>query len=251
MIDKLSTISQCIPTIIPSILGELYIADGALTSESINYNNPLQSTTRAKELLNSFISEFHTVEFGPFHQLRVLVLNNYGIGCLTGDDSAGALSHFRKAAELAKSAMCETDCRHFWLLTPIHFNLALLLLRDGRVDESAKTWLSIRGHFNTYELARRSDGNALLKLRNIHLIAMNNYGMMLANRNIPSKATVSSSNTNSSEWVAPIARAEKWQEETICINGVDAAHVCTMDFILLKYALSVAERKCGAFQRHK
>ena len=251
VIDKLDSISQCTMKTIISILGELYIADGALTSESIDYDYPIQCTNRAMVLLNSCTSELNTAEYGSLHQLRVLVLNNCGIGCLTGDDSAGALCHFRKAAELAESTQCGSNGHQFWLLVPIHFNLALLLLRDGRVDESAKAWLSIRGHFNTYELAKRSDSNALSRLRDAHLMAMNKHGMILAKRNIPDKATVSLSGIKTSEWVAPIAREEKWQEESTYINGVDAAYVCTLDFILLKHALSVAEKRCGSLQRNK
>jgi hypothetical protein len=128
----------------------------------------------------------------------------------------------------------------------VHFNLALLLLRDGRIDESAKAWLSVRGHLSTWESAKRNDHESLAKLRDTHLLAMNRHGMIIARRSVTGATPDQKVN---SSWVAPILSQEEWQDECTHVNGVDGEQVCTLDFVLLKHALSTAEKKCNTFLR--
>lgn len=189
--------------------------------------------------MNSCLSNLSPIDQSRLLELRVLVLNNHGLGCLTGGDSAGALVYFREAVEL----IADGNDHQYWLLMPVHFNLALLSLRDGKMDESAKTWLSIRGHLDTWELAKRGDAGALSKLRESHLMAMNRHGMLLAKQHMTGAFSTLSYQKNVIEWVAPAIREEKWQEDSIRINGVEAVQISTMDFVILKYALSIAEKR--------
>jgi hypothetical protein len=51
--------------------------------------------------------------------------------------------------------------------------------------------------------------------------------------------------------VPPVLKRQEWEEDSTSINGVDAAQVSTLDFVMLKYALSVAEQKSStAFRRN-
>lgn len=233
-----------------SNLANLYLADAIQMSKSAHHDSLSQYTNNAMASLNMHFSELHLESRGALLEIRALTLNNHGISCLIDGDSVGALHHFRKASELLSLSQSKTNEQYFWLLLPIHFNLALLCLRDGQIDESAKTWLSVRGHLSTWESAMRSDADALSKLRDSHLLAMNRYGMVLAMRN----TTITSSTSLEYEnvlWVPPVVMEEKWHEETRCINGINTAQVCTLDFLLLKYVLSIAEKKSNALQRRK
>jgi hypothetical protein len=145
--------------------------------------------------------------------------------------------------------IADDNDHQYWLLMPVHFNLALLSLRDGKMDESAKTWLSIRGHLDTWELAKRGDADALSKLRESHLMAVNRHGMLLAQHYMTGAFSTLLYQKNVIEWVAPAIREEKWQEDSICINGVEAVQISTMDFVILKYALSIAEKRSNTFPR--
>jgi tetratricopeptide (TPR) repeat protein len=232
-------------TMLTSIIADIFSTDISLVCEHQAHDTEnaclLSGIRRAAESLNSPTFNMNS-GIRSLLDLRVLVLNNIGINCLIEGDSARSLCCFREASELIASP----NDRRFWLLLPVHFNLALLLLRDGRIDESAKAWLSVRGHLSTWESAKRNDHESLAKLRDSHLLAMNRHGMIIARRSVTGATPDQKVN---SSWVAPILSQEEWQDECTHVNGVDGEQVCTLDFVLLKHALSTAEKKCNTFLR--
>lgn len=232
-------------TMLTSIIADIFSTDISLVCEHQAHDTEnaclLSGIRRAAESLNSPTFNMNS-GIRSLLDLRVLVLNNIGINCLIEGDSARSLCCFREASELIASP----NDRRFWLLLPVHFNLALLLLRDGRIDESAKAWLSVRGHLSTWESAKRNDHESLAKLRDTHLLAMNRHGMIIARRSVTGATPDQKVN---SSWVAPILSQEEWQDECTHVNGVDGEQVCTLDFVLLKHALSTAEKKCNTFLR--
>jgi hypothetical protein len=240
-----------------STLIELYFADGALMLgkdiNTIGKDSPSQCTHRAMAFLDTFISSSAAKDDSEsILELRVIVLNNNGIASLVEGDACTALRCFREASELAADAQTKMNNRLFRLLIPTHFNLSLLCLRDGRIDESAGAWLSIRGHLNTWESAKRGDNNGLSSLRANHLMAMNRHGLIMAKRNVVGGSSIFSWDQKSvMEWVPPVFEHQERQEESVCIHGVDSAQVSTLDFVLLSYALSVAEKKSSSLFRRK
>lgn len=243
LITKLTSLdSNHQQTVLTSIIADIFSAEISLTyePETDDPENefPFLYISRAADSLNT--STFNTKpDIRSLLELRVLVLNDHGISCLTEGDSARAMCCFRDALEL----IAPPNDNRSWLLLPVHFNLALLLFRDGRIDESAKVWLSIRGHLSTWESAKRNDPGSLAKLRDSHLLSMNRHGMVMARRN---KTGATADQKVNSSWVAPILPQEDWTEELAHVNGVDAEQVCTLDFVLLKHALSTAEKKCNS-----
>ncbi|KAL7478791.1 hypothetical protein ACHAW6_004542 [Cyclotella cf. meneghiniana] len=240
-----------------STLTELYFADGALMLEkvanAIGNDSPAQCTHRAMTSLDAFLSSSAAKDDSEsILELRAIMLNNNGIASLVEGDACTALRCFREASELIACAQTKMNARLFWLLIPTHFNLSLLCLRDGRIDESAGAWLSIRGYLNAWESAKKGDHNGLSSLRANHLMAMNRHGLIMAKRNVIGGSSIFSWDQKSvMEWVPPVLENQEWQEESVCIHGVDSAQVSTLDFILLMYALSVAEKKSSSLFRRK
>ncbi|KAL3791652.1 hypothetical protein HJC23_003909 [Cyclotella cryptica] len=238
-----------------STLTELHIADGTVMSgnaanATCNYS-PAQCTRRAMTSLRDLISSSMVkADSGSIFELRAIVLNNNGVASLVEGDAYTALSCFREASELIAYAQTSMSSHLSWLLIPTHFNLALLYLRDGRIDESAKAWLSIRGHLDTWESAKRGDNSELSSLRDNHLMAMNRHGLIMAKRNVTGGSfDVSWDHKSVMEWVPPVLENQEWQEDSVCIHGVDSAQVSTLDFVLLTYALSMAEKKASSLFR--
>jgi tetratricopeptide (TPR) repeat protein len=234
-----------------SVLVNLYIADGSLTSEHAIKSSAAQCIDLSMSSLNAFVTVSQKqADHQLLFELRILVLNNCGIACLLKRDSVGALRCFREASELIATLQHKVGSNSFWLSIPVHFNLALLFLRDGHIEETARSWFSVRGLLETWESAKKGDTCSLRELRDIHLIAMNRQGLVMAKKNI-TEGALSWDQDHVAEWVPPVLKRQEWEEDSTSINGVDAAQVSTLDFVMLKYALSVAEQKSStAFRRN-
>lgn len=235
-----------------AIVAELYNADGSLSLERGTNNDdddsPFQCTRRAESSLSVLASFDYLKVPKLLSELRVFVLNNRGIALLLEGDSVGALSYFREAIETTYNSNETTKHQVAWLQIPVAFNLSLLLLQIGRVEESFKVWLSNRRHLSIWESAMRGDATALSKLRSAHVMAVNRHGLLIAKRGMKLD---SMDQENVLEWVPSKAVQEEVTEDSSNVNGVDASQVTALDVVALRYAVSIAEKKSSAMFRRK
>ena len=129
-----------------------------------------------------------------------------------------------------------------------HFTLSLLLLRDGHVEEGAKSWLGARGHLATWQKAARGDGAALRRLRDLRLVAINRHALLAAKRSMMREGSTWDQETVA-EWTPPAAAERgdvEMEDSARAPGGVDAAQITAMDVLLLQYAKSDAERRSSS-----
>jgi hypothetical protein len=239
----------------------LYHADALLLSEQ--YNNyhdesetPSHCTLRA---VSAFDAGYRTLINGgvnvgsnnaPLRELHITTYNNRAISLLMSGDSVGALHYFREAASLS-TVVCighAQDAQVCWLIMPSYFNLALLLLRDGRVEESAKLWLQLRGHFSVWQQALRGADDALRRIKEMQVTAINRHGLLMTKRSMQVDTTLWDQE-NILEWVPP-AEQDEVTEDSSRFGGVDASQITALDALLFKYAYSTAKRKSSiSFRR--
>jgi hypothetical protein len=231
-------------------VAELYHADALLHNENcdgdlVEDEVPWECTQRAIDAL-----DYLAGKAAPLAELQIATLNDHGIALLVKGDSMGALRCFREAVKRAtysrRSGESANDCPT-WLFLPTHFNLSLLLLRDGRIDESAKTWLGARGHIETWQKAMRGNNEALRRLKDICVVSINRHGLLIAKRGMTGALW---DQENVVEWVPPVVEGDVVTEGSTRIDGVDASQISAMDVLLLKYASSTAEKKSSlSFRR--
>jgi len=217
----------------------------ATSSTSISFS-PCECTKRAVENID-FISSSNNDMMKPptINELRVTVLNDRGIALLMSGDSIGALGCFRDAV-----AMTASNPSISWLALPAYFNLSLLLLRDGRIEESCKSWLGARGHLPTLESAMQGNNLDLQKLRDIRLLAINRHGLLMARRNFSGDGMVLEQE-NVMEWVPPNLVGDELNEDDNHHYGVDVSQITALDVVLLRFAVSYAEKKAArVFRRN-
>ncbi len=232
----------------------LYHADALMLNEQ--YNNyhdtsetPSHCTLRA---VAAFDAGFRTlmngdVNVGPNNEflgeLHIITYNDHAVSLLLSGDSVGALRYFREAARLS-TVVCTgqaQDTKACWLIIPTYFNLSLLLMKDGHVEESAKIWLQLRGHFSVWQQALRGADDALRRIKELHVTAINRHGLLMTKRSMQAD-TMIWDQENVLEWVPPTEQDEV-TEDSSRFGGVDASQIIALDALLLKYAYSTAERK--------
>lgn len=240
LIPKLSNQEQYL-----RVVAELYHADALLLNNQSNTNgnnnfdeevDPFDCTHRATSALQNCAQNNSSNE--SFREIQVTVYNDQGIALLMKDDSVGALHCFREAAKLIPSS-----CPLSWLTLPTYFNLSLLLLRDGYAEESAKTWLNARGYFPTWQAATKGDNEALRELKNLRVVAINRHGLLMAKRSMQGDMW---QQENVMEWVPQVAESSEVNEDSTRLGGIDASQVTALDVVLLKYAVTSAERKSSS-----
>jgi hypothetical protein len=174
-------------------------------------------------------------------ELHVTILNDFGLALLLKGDSVGALYCFQKAvSRLTYSGSSNGSMNNSpsWLVLPTYFNISLLLLRDGRLDESAKSWLRVRGHFDTWQMALSGDNDALQSLKSLCVTTINRHGLLIAKRG----TAMLLDQEIVTKWVPPLTGTGLVMEDTTHVGGVDASQITAMDVLLSKYALSTAEK---------
>ncbi|KAL9180801.1 hypothetical protein ACHAXT_011254 [Thalassiosira profunda] len=224
----------------------LYHADASLLDEQSRDGSGEEGTTL--DCTKRALATIETAVVGRGYDeaqqdLFVAAYNNHGVASLTVGDSVEALRCFREAARHASSAG-NSDAALPWLLLPTYFNLSLLLLRDGHLEESAKSWLLARGHFSTWQKAIRGDNQALRQLKDLRVVAFNRHGLLMAKRSMQGDATALEQEVIS-EWVPPNAEDDV-SEESTRVGGVDASQITAMDVVLLRHAVSIAEKKASS-----
>lgn len=238
-------------------IAELYGADALLFNEGcakVFDENPWECTQRAVNTLGFIAGNISTTHSNnawskaSLAELQITILNDHGIALMTKGDSVGALRCFREAATRAtksgKSGESANDCPS-WLLLPTHFNLSLLLLRDGHVNEAASHWLRARGHYDTWQKALRGNNDALLRVKNLSVMAVNRRGLLIAKRSMTEQAEMMW-DANSVEWVPPVVEGDNLKLDSTRIDGVDALQVYALDVLLSKHASISAEKKSSS-----
>ncbi|KAL7472839.1 hypothetical protein ACHAXS_013237 [Conticribra weissflogii] len=239
-------------------LADLYYVDACLVREDFSNNrhcdatsstsisfSPCGCTKRAIENIDFIISLSNNdmLKSPSITELRVTVLNDRGVALLMSGDSVGALGCFRSAISLTSANPSLS-----WLALPPYFNLSLLLLRDGRIEESCKSWLRARGHLAILESAVQGDNLDLQKLRDIRLMAINRHGLLMARRNISGDGMVLEQE-NVMEWVPPNVVGDELKDNDSHHCGVDMSQITALDVVLLRFAVSFAEKKAAAVFR--
>ncbi|KAL7454343.1 hypothetical protein ACHAWC_005981 [Mediolabrus comicus] len=233
------------------IVAELYNVDAYLLLErrkdDTGGENTLTNFIKRMDTTLSSVAKNIDASSSLLLELQILMVNNQGVTLIVEGDSVGAIGSFRKATQLLKSALANNECQVLpWLLIPSFFNLSLILLRDGHVEESTRTWLHARRHLSCWEKAIRGDSEALKKLRENHTMAINQHVMLMSKRRMQREAAVWGQE-NVMEWVPPAFDAAEVNEEQLSLIGrVDASQVIALDVILLRYAVSFAEKKSAA-----
>ncbi|KAL3759694.1 hypothetical protein ACHAWU_010263 [Discostella pseudostelligera] len=243
----------------------LYHADALLLNEQhSNYhdegNTPSHCTQRSVAALDAGLralidngGAFDAPSNAPLPELQVTAYNDHALSLLMSGDSVGALRYFREAAKLSLVG-CRTqtlDAQSCWLLIPTYFNLSLLLMRDGHLEESAKSWLQLRGHYGEWQNALRGDDSALRVLNEFHATAIKRHALLVAKRSLQGDAMLWDQE-NILEWVPPAAvQRDELMEYPIRVGGVDALQTTALDALLLKYACSTAERKSSSTFRRR
>jgi len=238
LIPKLSNQEQYL-----RVVAELYHADALLLNNqnTIGNNNfdedvdPFDCTHRASSALQNCVTAQNSSN-ESLRELQVTVYNDHGIAHLMKDDSLGALHCFREAAKLIPPSLSR-------LTLPTYFNLSLLLLRDGYAEESAKTWLNARGYFPTWQAAMKGDNEALREIKNLRVVAINRHGLLMAKRSMQGDMW---QKENVMEWAPPVAESSEVNEDSTRLGGIDASQVTALDVVLLKYAVTSAERKSSS-----
>jgi len=241
------------------MMAELFFADALLQSEKSmgmfeNECTPLICTQRGLDALASMLRRKaglpDKMKCSPsLQELQVTQCNDHGIALLIAGDSVGALSYFRQAANHV-SIETTNDENLSWLLLPTYFNLSLLLLRDGHMEESAKSWLRARGYFSAWQRAVRGDNESLRKLKDLLIMAINRHGLLVAKRSMKAGAMIADQETIM-EWVPPALERGSVMEDSSRVGGVDASQITALDVVLLRYAVSHAEKKASASFRKK
>ena len=156
----------------------------------------------------------------------------------------GALRCFREAVKRTthsrRSGESANDCPTCLFLPTQDFNLSLLLLRDGRIAESATTWLGARGLIETWQKALRGANEALRRLKNLCVVPINRHGLLIAKRGMTETLW---DQENVVEWLPPVVEGDIMTEDSTRVDGVDASQISAMDVLLSKYASSTAEKK--------
>ena len=234
------------------IFAELYNVDAYLLLErrkdDTGGENTLTNFIKRVDTTLSSVAKNIDASSSLLLELQILMVNNQGVTLIVEGDSVGAIGSFRKATQLLQSALANNESIVLpWLLIPSFFNLSLILLRDGHVEESTRTWLHARRHLSCWEKAIRGDSEALKKLRENHTMAINQHVMLMSKRRMQREAAVWGQE-NVMEWVPPAFDAAEVNEEEqlSLIGGVDASQVIALDVILLRYAVSFAEKKSAA-----
>jgi len=247
-----SFLAQLIP-----VMAELYHADALLLNEQsmrddfVENEIPLDCTQRAIDALGYLgkmnVNDDKAQNNTSLQELQVTIHNDHGIALLMKGDSVGALRCFREAAKHTSAPMgISTDSTTLpWLLLPTYFNLSLLLLRDGHMEESAKSWLHVRGHFSTWQKAVRGDNEALRKLKDLRVMAINRHGLLMAKRSMQDGAMIWDQE-NIMEWMPPVVEQGDVTEDSVRVGGVDASQITALDVVLLRYAVSNAEKKSSS-----
>jgi len=258
--SKLVSLKNILPAQPLLIAAELYNADALLLSEKSmgvveNMCTPLIYTQRALDALHSASGkkigkDNKTRNSSSLQELQVILYNDHGLALLIAGDSVGALRCFREAAKHTPSIKTSANTTLPWLLLPTSFNLSLLLLRDGHMEESAKSWLHARGHLSTWHKAVRGDNEALRKLKDLRVMAINRHGLLMAKRSMKSGAMVLDQE-NIMEWVPPVVELGDVKEDSTRVGGVDASQITALDVVLLRYAVSHAEKKASSSFRKK
>ncbi|KAK1741516.1 hypothetical protein QTG54_007994 [Skeletonema marinoi] len=235
------------------VVAQLYNADAYLLQErSLDYtggkDTPLNFIHRANKSLSAIVPQVDASS-SLLLELQILMANNEGVALVVEGDSVGALGSFRKATQLLKSRLLNDrkGMQHLpWLLIPTYFNLSLILLRDGHLEESARSWLLARKYLPCWEKAIRGNSEALKKLRDIHTVAINRHVILMAKRRMERESAVWDQE-NIMEWAPPsFESTDANEEQSSLVGGVDAAQVIALDVILLRYAISFAEKKAAA-----
>ena len=227
------------------ITAELYSADALLNEKTMESNDgktPLVYTQHALDFLSFVSRNKKSQNSSSFQELQVTANNNHGIALLIAGDSTGALCHFQKAAKYSSLVNTNYNVARSWLLFPASFNLALLLLRDGHLEESVKIWLNVRGHLLIWQKAVNGDHGALRELKDRCEIANNCHGFLMAKRSMKAGA-LELDRENIMEWVPPVVEPGNVNEDSSCVGGVDASQITALDVLLLRCAASMAEKK--------
>ena len=250
LLQKLTTSQN--KRLLLQVVAELFHADTMLVNEdnSINHSfdesdKPFVCTQRAINTLDAMLgkdSSETTQSITTLTELQVTTYNNHGIALLMKGDSVGALHCFREATKYVSITAPTTTTTLPWQLLPTYFNLSLLLLRDGHIEESAKSWLYARDYFTTWQSAMRGNNDALQELKNLRVMAINRHGLLMAKRSIAHYAI----QENIMEWVPPVSEGGDVKEDSTRIGGVDASQITALDVVLLKHALALAEKRSSS-----
>ena len=230
---------------------ELYKADALLCNSNCmgvlaDNEYPWENTQHMIKTLDSVPVQNNALLI----ELHITMLNDCGLVLLSSGDSVGALHCFQKAVSRLTYSGCLSGSLNnspSWLVLPIYFNISLQLLRDGRLDESAKSWLRVRGHFDTWQMALSGDNDALQRLKSLCVTTINRHGLLIAKRGTAMRLWDQEIVLN---WIPPLTERGVVKEDTIYVGGVDASQITAMDVLLSKYALSTAEKKSSlSFRR--
>jgi hypothetical protein len=227
---------------------ELYRADALLCcskGDLADDKHPWKCTEHVIKVLDSMPVQSNAL----LTELHVTMLNDFGLALLLKGDSVGALHCFQKAVScltFSGSSNGSMNNSPSWLVLPTYFNISLLLLRDGRLDESAKSWLHVRGHFDTWQMALSGDNDALQSLKSLCITTINRHGLLIAKRG----TAMLLDQEIVTNWFPPLTGTGLVMEDTTHVGGVDASQITAMDVLLSKYALSTAEKKSSmSFRR--
>lgn len=233
------------------VLAELYHADALLLNEATNNNHregetPFDCTQRAVDALESIcLDDNANFKHGNalLEELHVTTYNNRGITLLMKGDSVGALHCFREAAKHSSTSASPLP----WLILPTYFNLSLLLLRDGHMEESTKSWLRTRDYFATWKDAMRGDNDALRQLKNLRVMAINRHGLLMAKRSMQGGSATMWDQENILEWTPPVSEeGNDVNADSNRVVGVDASQITALDVVLFRFSLSTAEKNSSS-----
>lgn len=118
------------------------------------------------------------------------------------------------------------------------------------MEESAKLWLRTRGHLSTWQKAVQGNNEALRNLKHLRVMAINRHGLLIAKRSMKA-STVMLDQENIMEWVPPVVEQGNVTEDATRIGGVDASQITALDVVVLRFAVSLAEKKASASFRKK
>ena len=189
----------------------------------------------------------------PSDELLAAALCDHGIALLARGDAAGALVPLRRSSSLAATPR-RRDARPA-------FNLALLLVREGRLDEACDGWLAVRGHREDWRAALAggrdaTSAAALARLRGTREVAANRHGLFLAGRRVALSAAAAAPGESSSDDPRPTEGygVDGWSPPSDRDGGDGDAEATgpfesqatALDVLMLRHAVQGVERKRSA-----
>uniref|UniRef100_A0A7S4VG92 Uncharacterized protein n=1 Tax=Ditylum brightwellii TaxID=49249 RepID=A0A7S4VG92_9STRA len=254
----------------------LYEADGALLTERGFYDDdddcndvgvvrlkstgtsciPSLGVRQIRERMDSVSENFSSIQLSlsgnddrndrVMRDLSIAVKNNHGLALLMEGKVTEAIRQFQEGAIAARNQGQQTilieneettSLDHFSILSP-HFNLTLLLWRDGHKDEATSLWLHARG---MGQLTRKDlSSSEHRKLKSALEKAFNRHVLLIAEKNKHGRGGISD---DYSEHVAQWQPESEGKSDDGRIGGLDAAQVLALDVLLLRHAAATASKR--------